>query len=114
MIRLRLFKQYVFFIVFSTISMTAFSEKVIHPFVSGSFSQILEQRQQQSFVLVLWSLDCPSCYKELEMLGKLNSRNTGLNIVLVSIRKCLPANVKLFVKIHVKIFYFSYGINISV
>ena len=84
MIRLKLFKQYVFFIIFSAISMTAFSGNVIHPFVSGSFSQILEQRQQQSFVLVLWSLDCPSCYKELEMLGKLNSRNTGLNIVLVS------------------------------
>ncbi len=79
-----LFKQYVFFIVFLAVSTTAFSGNVIHPFVSGSFSQILEQRQQQSFVLVLWSMDCPSCYKELEMLGQLNSKYTDLNIVLVS------------------------------
>ena len=84
MIRFKLFKQYVFSIVILAISMTAFSGNVIHPFVSGSFSQILEQRKQQSFVLVLWSLDCPSCYKELEMLGQLNSKYTGLDIVLVS------------------------------
>lgn len=84
MIRLKLFKQYVFIIVFITVTMPVFAENVIRSFVSGSFSQILEQRQEKPFVLVLWSLDCPSCYKELEMLGQLNSENTEHNIVLVS------------------------------
>ncbi|MCW8899633.1 MAG: hypothetical protein OQK95_03040 [Gammaproteobacteria bacterium] len=64
--------------------MSAIADVSLRPFVSGSFSQILEQRQQEPFVLVLWSLDCPSCYKELEMLGKLLEHENELNIVLVS------------------------------
>ena len=84
MVRNKLIQLYIFSIVLLTASMSVSSESLIRPFISGSFSQILEQRQEKSFVLVLWSLDCPSCYKELEMLGQLNSRNTDLNIVLVS------------------------------
>jgi len=64
--------------------MSAFSENMIRPFVSGSFSQILEQRQEKSFVLILWSRDCPSCYKELEMLGGFSQQYLELDIVLVS------------------------------
>ena len=65
-------------------SMSVFSENLIRPFVSGSYSQILEQHKDKPFALVLWSLDCPSCYKELEMLGQLNNNNPNLTIILVS------------------------------
>lgn len=81
---LKLFKQQVLVIVFMLTSVSVIAEDSLRPFVSGSFSQILEKRQQEPFVLVLWSLDCPSCYKELEMLGKLVAQNNELNIVLVS------------------------------
>ena len=84
MLRLKLFKQYVLVYVLITASMSVFSETLIRPFISGSFSQILEQRQEKPFILVLWSLDCPSCFKELEMLGKLSSQYSELDIVLVS------------------------------
>ena len=84
MLRLKLFKQYVLVFVLITASMSVFSETLIRPFVSGSFSQILEQRKEKTFLLVLWSLDCPSCYKELEMLGEFNRQHTELDIVLVS------------------------------
>ncbi len=84
MARNKLIQLYIFSIVLLTASMSVSSESLIRPFISGSFSQILEQHQDKPFALVLWSLDCPSCYKELEMLGQLNSRNTDLNIVLVS------------------------------
>ena len=84
MLRFKLFKQYVLVFVLITASMSVFSETLIRPFVSGSFSQILEQRKEKTFLLVLWSLDCPSCYKELEMLGKFNRQHTELDIVLVS------------------------------
>lgn len=56
----------------------------LKPFVSGSYAQILERHTQKPFVLVLWSVDCPPCHKELEMLGKLTEKNKNLNIVLVS------------------------------
>ena len=84
MLRLKLFKQYVFVLVLISTSMSVISEILVRPFVSGCFSQILEQRQEKPFVLVLWSLDCPSCFKELEMLGKLSRQYSELDIVLVS------------------------------
>ena len=56
----------------------------LKPFMSGSYAQILEQHKQKPFILVLWSVDCPPCHKELEMLGKLVAKNQKLNIVLVS------------------------------
>ena len=84
MLHLKLFKQYILVLVLITASTSVFSETLIRPFISGSFSQILEQRQEKPFVLVLWSLDCPSCYKELEMLGEFSRKHTKLDIVLVS------------------------------
>jgi len=84
MARNKLIQLYIFSIVLLTASMSVSSESLIRPFISGSFSQILEQRQEKSFVLVLWSLDCPSCYKELEMLGKFSRQHIDLDIVLVS------------------------------
>jgi len=35
-------------------------------------------------MLVLWSLDCPPCYKELAMLAEQTNKNPQLNLVLVS------------------------------
>lgn len=81
---LKLFKKYALVIVFMIASVSVFAEYSLRPFVSGSFSQILKKRQQEPFVVVLWSLDCPSCYKELEMLGKLLAQENELSIVLVS------------------------------
>lgn len=84
MTQLKLFKQYMFVMVFIIICMPVFAANEIHPFVSGSFAQILEQREDKPFALVLWSVDCPSCYKELEMLGEFSRQYTELDIVLVS------------------------------
>lgn len=84
MLRFKLYKKYILTIVLMTTSISAIAENLIRPFVPGSFSRILEQRQQKPFVLVLWSLDCPSCYKELEMLGEFSRQYTDLDIVLVS------------------------------
>jgi len=80
----KLMQIYLFYLVLLSTSMSVFADNIIRPFISGSFSQILEQRQEKPFALVLWSVDCPSCYKELEMLGKFSRQYTELDIVLVS------------------------------
>ena len=80
----KLFKSYIFVILLSIANMSVSAEESLRPFLSGSYSQILEQHKQQTFVLVLWSVDCPPCHKELEMLGKLVTKDPELNIVLVS------------------------------
>ncbi len=77
-------KQSIFVIVFVMTSMSLMAEESLRPFLSGSYSEILAQHKQKAFVLVLWSVDCPPCHKELEMLGELIAQDHELNIVLVS------------------------------
>jgi thiol-disulfide isomerase/thioredoxin len=64
--------------------MSVVAEEKIHEFKSGSYAQILESRHDKPFILVLWSLDCPSCYKELKMLGQFKKRHSSLDVVLVA------------------------------
>lgn len=66
------------------VSVSISSEVLLKSFVSGSFSAILEQRQHSTLVLIFWSVDCPSCYKELEMLSELERNNLNADIVLIS------------------------------
>lgn len=77
------FLQKYLLIVLTVISLAASAEINLNPFVSGSFTQILKQYQNKTFALIFWSVDCPSCYKELEMLSDVTNNN-DLNIVLVS------------------------------
>ncbi|MDH3343535.1 MAG: redoxin domain-containing protein [Gammaproteobacteria bacterium] len=69
-------------ILFASFSVTAAQE--VNVFKSGSYAQFLEQHKDQSFLLVLWSLDCPPCYKELAMLAEETKNQPQLNLILVS------------------------------
>lgn len=53
-------------------------------FVSGSYTEIVKQYQRQSFIIALWSLDCPACFEELAMLSKAHQQNP-FNLVLISV-----------------------------
>lgn len=64
--------------------MSAVAAEKIYKFRTGSYNQVLESRQNKSFILMLWSLDCPSCYKELKMLAGLKKEYPLLDVVLVS------------------------------
>ena len=37
-------------------------------FKSGSYQQILDSNKEQPLVLVIWSINCPSCLKDMEIL----------------------------------------------
>ena len=54
------------------------------PFDADRLDTITQTRAGQPFVLVLWSIDCPPCYKELAMLGRLRERFAPGQLVLVS------------------------------
>lgn len=60
------------------------ASQTISIFEPGSYSRILQQRQQQPFMLVLWSIDCPPCYQELALLGEKIKKQPMLELVLVS------------------------------
>ena len=56
----------------------------IKPFSSGSYQQILAEKTKQGFMLVIWSLDCPTCIKDMELLSRIHKNKPGLKIVMLS------------------------------
>lgn len=82
--KFKLFNTYIIVILLIIVNMSVSAEESLRPFLTGSYNEIIERHKQKTFVLVLWSVDCPPCHKELEMLGKLVVKHPELNIVLVS------------------------------
>lgn len=56
----------------------------IKAFTADSFAQIKAERAGQPFVLALWSVDCPPCMVELELLGRMREQQPDLPLVLIS------------------------------
>ncbi|PCH60491.1 MAG: hypothetical protein COC05_04435 [Gammaproteobacteria bacterium] len=53
-------------------------------FDDNSLSTIIAQRENWPFVLVIWSIDCAPCMKELGLLSSMRTQYPQLDIVLVS------------------------------
>ena len=53
-------------------------------FTFDSFSEIKSKFKDQEFLLGLWSVDCPPCLVELNMMGELLELNPDLPFVLIS------------------------------
>lgn len=53
-------------------------------FKTGSYQQILDKQKGKPFVLVIWSLMCPSCIKDMEQLDTLHKKFPHLNFVMLS------------------------------
>lgn len=53
-------------------------------FTSESFEQIKASFEGEEFLLGLWSVDCPPCMVEMELMAKLLELNPDLPYVLVS------------------------------
>lgn len=53
-------------------------------FVVDSYDGILRARGGAPFLLVLWSVDCPPCLKELTVLSSELTRHPDLRLVLVA------------------------------
>ena len=54
------------------------------PFTADSFAEIKASFAGQEFLLGLWSVDCPPCLVELDMMGELLTLNPDLPFVLIS------------------------------
>lgn len=58
---------------------------LLKPFGPGSYQALLDQQQNRPLMLVLWSITCSSCMKEMGMLKTIGDRHPDLPIVLVSV-----------------------------
>ena len=63
---------------------TLAQEKFIKTFNPGSYQQILRENAAQPFVLAIWSVDCPSCIKDMNVLSEIRRNHPDLKIILLS------------------------------
>lgn len=56
----------------------------IQPFTTETFANIKAEYTDKPFFVSLWSVDCPPCRVELEMLGELVAEQPDLALVLIS------------------------------
>jgi len=53
-------------------------------FSSGSYQQIVASHANQPFMLVIWSIDCTSCLKDMALLSSIHKSKPELNIVMLA------------------------------
>ncbi|MBU6951328.1 hypothetical protein [Hahella sp. HN01] len=62
----------------------------VKPFTADSVKAVQQQWDGEPYLMVLWSIDCPPCHKELETLGGLLKDNPDLAVTLVSTDQDMP------------------------
>jgi thiol-disulfide isomerase/thioredoxin len=70
------------FIVSATTSRA--DEGYIKTFSPGSYQQILRENADQPFVLMIWSVDCPSCLKDMALIRDIQQKRPELKIVMLA------------------------------
>ena len=56
----------------------------LREFVPGSYQQILAQQANQPFVFIIWSITCPSCIKDMEVIKALHKATPDLKIIMLA------------------------------
>ena len=57
----------------------------LEPFSEEAFHRIKTNNLNKQWLMVLWSVDCPPCYKELALLQKLRSENKLSPVVIINV-----------------------------
>lgn len=56
----------------------------LKPFVPGSYQQILQANTNKPFMMVVWSITCSSCLKDMALLDKLHKSKPDLKVVMLA------------------------------
>jgi thiol-disulfide isomerase/thioredoxin len=56
----------------------------LKPFIPGSYQQLLDHNPNKPFILVIWSITCSSCLKDMALLNKLHKANPKVNMVMLA------------------------------
>lgn len=60
------------------------ADSTLKPFNTDSLKTITDSRPEIPFLMILWSVDCPPCIKELSQLQQLRDQFSTKSLVLVS------------------------------
>lgn len=75
--------MFLFVVLLCTTQVSAQEDNFV-PFKTDTFANIKERFVGQEFLVGLWSVDCPPCLVELDMMGDLLKLNPDLPFVLIS------------------------------
>lgn len=81
--QLNLSRRFFLAAAFSLAAGTVSADTIV-PFTSSSFDIIKDEHQGKEFLVGLWSVDCPPCLVELELMSSLLALNPDLPFVLIS------------------------------
>lgn len=71
-----------FFITLATNQ--AWADSKVNQFHADSYEQLLNTQKNKAFVLIIWSVDCSSCLKEMSLLNKIHKNNPQLKLVMLA------------------------------
>ncbi len=73
------------FILLCSMSLPAHAEQsTLKPFVPGSYQQLLDSNANKPFMLVIWSITCSSCLKDMALLNKMHKSRPDINMVMLA------------------------------
>lgn len=71
-------------VLLATFNLAANGQTAIKPFISGSYQQLLANNANKPFMLVVWSVDCTSCLKEMALLSNIQKNNPEIKIIMLA------------------------------
>ena len=76
----------IFLLFFSFFKTTAYAtDTKIKTFNNGSYQQLLADYKDKAFVLIIWSITCSSCLKEMSFISKLHQQQPELNLIMLTV-----------------------------
>jgi len=75
----------IFWLLFLTTQSAAIAEQNnLRSFIPGSYQQILTEHANQPFMLVIWSITCPSCLKDMALLNEVHKAHPDFKIIMLT------------------------------
>ena len=77
-------KLIAFSLLFAALFLSNFVMANSQVFSKAVFEEVKIQYLGKRWLMILWSVDCPACIKELALIQKLKATNPDLDIVLIN------------------------------
>ena len=71
-------------VLLAAFNLSANGQTVLKPFTSGSYQQLLVNNANNPFMLVVWSVDCSSCLKEMALLSDIQKNNPNIKMIMLA------------------------------
>ncbi|WP_445372771.1 TlpA family protein disulfide reductase [Methylomonas sp. HW2-6] len=75
---------FTFALVLGHIAYAPADQTPIKPFIPGSYQQILAANAGKPLMLAIWSVDCPSCLRDMAAINQLHDKHPALKIVMLA------------------------------